>query len=500
MKVLLIGGGGREHALAWKLVRESPEVEIVAAPGNPGIATLGRCVAVSATDVDALVALAEAERPAFTLVGPEAPLALGIVDRFRARGLPIFGPTQAAARIETSKAFAKQLMLDAGVPTARATRHTDPADAKRAAHVLGAPVVVKASGLAAGKGVIVAQTLGEAEAAIDDMLVGHAFGAAGAEVLVEEFMQGEELSVFYLTDGYTALPLLPLQDHKRLLAGDAGPNTGGMGAYAPVTIAMAQVMGACAIDAIGAQAAAPAPPDAVAPVPAEDAARLRDASGGIAVAMMAMHSIVAPTLAALRAAGAPFTGLLYAGLMLTDDGLRVVEFNCRFGDPETEALMPLLDLNAFPLGMFMHWIAAGGRLPDPMAGHSITMSGTIVLTVRTDPDAPLEPRTVTPASVTTVLAAAGYPEKPRTGDVVTLPETLPDGVEIFHAGTARDAAGRLVTAGGRVLAVTAVADDFATAQARSRAVAESVEFEGKQFRADIGWREAARRSEAATSS
>ncbi|AHG91435.1 Phosphoribosylamine--glycine ligase [Gemmatirosa kalamazoonensis] len=421
MKVLLVGGGGREHALAWKLKRENPDTEIVAAPGNPGIATLGRCVNVSATDVDALVALAEQQRPAFTLVGPEAPLAAGLVDRFRARGLPAFGPTQDAAEIETSKAFAKRLMLDAGVPTARATRHTDPTDAKRAAAALGAPVVVKYSGLAAGKGVVVAHTMRDAERAIDDMLVGHVYGEA--EVLVEEFMEGEELSVFYLTDGHAALPLVPAQDHKRLHDGDEGPNTGGMGAYAPVSL---------------------------------------DAGD-------ALERIVLPTLGAMRDARRPFTGLLYAGLMLTADGPRVVEFNCRFGDPETQAVLPVMDALGLPLGELMLAIARGDRLPD--AGWTVATP---------------------PAAVTTVLAAHGYPEKPRTGDPIELPAQVPAGVEIFHAGTKRDADGRLVTAGGRVLAVTAVAPSFDDARATSRAVAESIRFDGRQMRRDIGWREAER--------
>ena len=220
MKVLLLGSGGREHALAWKLAQESPGIELVAAPGNPGIAELARCVPVAATDVERLVALAEHERPDFTIVGPEAPLSLGIVDRFQEAGLPIFGPTRRAAEIETSKAFAKRLMVDAGVPTAVAHRHTDAAAAKRSARDFGAPVVVKASGLAAGKGVIVCQTLDEADRAIDFMLRDEGFGAAGAEILVEEFMEGEELSVFAITDGVNVVPLVPAQDHKRLLDGD----------------------------------------------------------------------------------------------------------------------------------------------------------------------------------------------------------------------------------------------------------------------------------------
>ena len=434
MKILIVGGGGREHALAWKLRREDPSVEIVAAPGNPGIATLGRCVPVKATDVEGLVALAESERPDWTLVGPEAPLAAGIVDRFRERGLPIFGPTAAAAEIETSKAFAKQLMLDAGIPTARAELHTDAAAARAAARAFGAPVVVKASGLAAGKGVIVAPTLEEAERAIDFMLVEGGFGQAGAEVLVEEFMQGEEASLFFLTDGTRIAGFPPAQDHKRLEDHDRGPNTGGMGAYLPVG--------------------------------------LLEGEAAMPLTLEIVERIVEPTLRAMREVGRPFTGLLYVGLMLTPDGPRVVEFNCRFGDPETQAILPFVD--SMPVGAWMRAIAVGDGLP--------ALDGMVTTT-----DSDVQ------ASVTTVLAAAGYPDAPRTGDPIDLPEQLPEGVYLFHAGTALDSEGRLVTAGGRVLAVTAVAETFEDAQALSRATAAQVQFAGKHFRTDIGWREAARR-------
>jgi phosphoribosylamine--glycine ligase len=236
MKVLLVGGGGREHALAWRLAQDDPEVQLIAAPGNPGIAQLGECVAVAATDIDKLIELARQRRVDFTLVGPEAPLAAGIVDRFLAEKLPVFGPTKAAAEIETSKAFSKVLMREAGVPTARAILATESARAKGAVREFGTPVVVKASGLAAGKGVIVCESVDQADRAIDDMLVGGAFGVAGRQILIEEFMEGEELSVFAITDGRAAVMLVPAQDHKRLLENDAGPNTGGMGAYAPVGI------------------------------------------------------------------------------------------------------------------------------------------------------------------------------------------------------------------------------------------------------------------------
>jgi phosphoribosylamine--glycine ligase len=456
MKVLLIGGGGREHALAWKLRQDVPALDLVCAPGNPGIAALARCVAVAPTDVDALVALAEAERPDFTLVGPEGPLAAGIVDRFRARGLPIFGPTQAAAQLETSKAFAKRLMLDAGVPTAHATRHTDVDAARRAVRALGAPVVVKASGLAAGKGVVVAGTLDEADRAIDFMLRDEGFGAAGAEILVEEFMEGEELSVFYVTDGTTAIPLPPAQDHKRLRDGDAGPNTGGMGAYAPVSL-QEYWLGGWGDE------------------PPEEAREYAASAAGasFAVAAMAVPTIVEPTLAAMRERGTPFTGLLYAGLMLTAEGPKVVEFNCRFGDPETQAVLPLLDHAHFPIAELLAAVARGDALPALVS----------------------YPRPES-AAVTTVLAAAGYPDTPRTGDPITLPASLPAGVHVFHAGTARDRDGRLVTAGGRVLAVTAVADTFEQARQTSRTFAEQVHFDGRQFRSDIGGREVARRARA----
>jgi len=456
MKVLLIGGGGREHALAWKLKQEAADLELIAAPGNPGIAALARCVPVAATDVERLLALAEAEGVDLTVVGPEAPLALGVVDRFRARGLLIFGPTRAAAEIETSKAFAKQLMLDAGVPTAMAERHTEPGAARRAARTFGAPVVIKASGLAAGKGVIVCQTLDEADRAIDFMLRDEGFGAAGAEILVEEFMEGEELSVFYVTDGERAISLPPAQDHKRLLDGDRGPNTGGMGAYAPVSVAPLQPLHALF------------PPLATPPAVAGE-----PRPGWANIAVDVHERVIAPTLTALRERGTSFTGLLYAGLMLTRGGPKVVEFNCRFGDPETQAVLPLLDSAGAPLAMLLTAVARGERLPAGAAS--------------ADP---------TQASVTTVLAAAGYPDTPCTGDRIRLPQITDGRVHLFHAGTALNDRGELVTAGGRVLAVTAVADSFEHAQALSRQYAEQIEFDGKQFRTDIGWREVARRARA----
>jgi phosphoribosylamine--glycine ligase len=423
MKVLIVGGGGREHALAWKLSRDDPGLELIAAPGNPGIAASARCFP-GLEKLKDIAHLAEEEKVDLTIVGPEKPLEAGIVNLFQGRGLPIFGPSREAARIETSKRFAKELMIRAGIPTARAVQHSDAKEAKAALADFGSPVVIKASGLAGGKGVVVAQSTAEAERAIDAMLSDRVFGAAGREILIEEFMDGEEISLFAITDGQQALPLLAAQDHKRLLEGDFGPNTGGMGAYAPTSLAK---------------------PELVA---------------------QAMSEIVRPTLAAMRDAGSPFAGLLYTGLMVTQEGPKVVEFNCRFGDPETQALMPLMDSSLLEL---IAAVAGGGSLSRAKA-----------------PDwKPL-------SSVTTVVAAAGYPKEPRTGDTIHLPPPE-KGVEVFHAGTALNPwTNELVTAGGRVLSVTAVATSLIEAGEMSRSYAEQVSFKGKQLRRDIGWREVTR--------
>lgn len=428
MRVLIIGGGGREHAIAWKLKQEEPAVELLAAPGNPGIAELAECVNVGVLDLDALERLARDRAVDFTIVGPEAPLAAGIVDRFRAARLAIFGPTRAAAEIETSKAFAKRMMLEDDIPTARAEMHTKVAAARDAARRFGAPVVIKASGLASGKGVIVCDTIAEADRAIDDMLEGNRFGAAGAEVLIEEFMEGEELSVFAITDGVSFLVLPGLQDHKRLLDHDAGPNTGGMGAYVPVTLGLRHDR------------------------PVSDSGT-------------AARAIIGRTLRGLAARGRPFTGLLYAGLMMTKEGPKVVEFNCRFGDPETQALLPVLGGEHRLLDL-LRAVAVGDPFPSGLA----------------------ESRG---ACVTTVLAAANYPDAPRTGDPITL-AAAEDGIFVFHAGTARGSDGQLVTAGGRVVAVSALGETVAAAQQRSLDHARRIMFRGKQWRTDIGWREIAR--------
>ncbi len=425
MKILVIGSGGREHALVDTLARENTAVDLVAAPGNPGIAAQARCVAVSAGDPLAVTALAEREQADLVVIGPEAPLAAGVVDRLRQYRIPVFGPTQAAATVETSKAATKALMMAAGIPTAHAETHRDVAEAKAAVRSrFGAPVVIKASGLAAGKGVIVCQTEAEAFAAIDRILGDRTFGEAGTECLVESFMTGEELSLFAVTDGHDVLPMLGAQDHKRLLDGDEGPNTGGMGAYTPVSLAT--------------------------PVLLDDVT----------------ERIFLPTLHALRKQGTPFTGLLYAGLMLTPDGPKVVEFNCRFGDPETQAILPMLTSSLLDP---MLAVARGARIGNQPAFR--WRSG---------------------AAVTTVVASAGYPDAPTTGTPIELPEVDPSVARIYHAGTTRDAAGQLRTSGGRVVAVTGVGDTFAAARTASRDVATRVAFDGALMRRDIGWREAAR--------
>jgi phosphoribosylamine---glycine ligase len=436
MKLLLVGGGGREHALAWRITHEQPDVTLIAAPGNPGIAALATCVPIGAADVPALLALAQREQVDAVIVGPEAPLAAGLADHCIALGIPVFGPTAAAAQIETSKAFAKALMSDAGVPTGRASMHTTVASAKVAAREFGAPVVIKASGLAAGKGVVVAMTIAEADAAITSMLDDNIFGDAGAEVLVEEFMTGEELSLFVLTDGETAVPLPAAQDHKRVGEGDTGPNTGGMGAYCP------------------ADAGDPSftwHDDTLPP--------------GV---QHVLDIIVTPTLRAMRERGMPFKGLLYCGVMLTPTGPRVVEFNCRFGDPETQAVLPVLG-NASLLRVMLQ-IARGERI-DPVPVF--------------DPGDSF--------AVATVVAAEGYPSDPRTGDAITEPPyafAVPEEL-VFHAGTAiRD--GILVTNGGRVITATHIGVTLAYAQKFSSELAAEVKFKGAFFRRDIGWRALAR--------
>jgi phosphoribosylamine--glycine ligase len=427
LKILLVGSGGREHAIAAKLLEDDASIELIVAPGNAGIAEICDVIPVKVTDINGLAAFVERANIDLTVVGPEIPLEAGIVDLFRGNGRKIFGPTQSAARIETSKSFAKGVMREAAVPTASATLHSDIDEAKDALSRAGAPIVVKACGLAAGKGVVVAHSIEEAERAIEMMIGDRAFGDAGSEVLLEEFMEGEELSLFGITDGTNVMPLIGAQDHKRLLDDDLGPNTGGMGAYAPVSLASPELVNEI------------------------------------------VERIFHPTLTALRNRDATFTGLLYAGLMITDDGPKVVEFNCRFGDPEAQAILPLMKSSLLDLMLAV----ANGSLDG-------------VSEIEWD-DA---------FAVTTVLASPGYPDSPHVGDPIRLPAP-PRGIRIFHAGTKRGSAtGELLTSGGRVLAITGIGDSLAEAATCSREFAERVSFDGKQMRRDIGWRELDRHARA----
>jgi phosphoribosylamine--glycine ligase len=423
VKVLVVGGGGREHALAWKLAQSPRLTRLYAAPGNPGIAAHADCVPVRDTDLDELVALARRERVELAVIGPELPLSLGLRDRLSDAGVLVFGPSQAAARLESSKAFAKDLMARYGIPTARFRAFQDAAAARRFCRELGAPLVVKADGLAAGKGAMVCATLPEADAAIRLCLDEGAFGAAGRTVVVEEFMTGEEASFFVITDGASALPLPAAQDHKTIFDDDRGPNTGGMGAYSP------------------------------APVMDE------------AMTGRVMEEIVTPTLAAMAKEGAPYAGVLFVGLMIGPDGPRVVEFNCRFGDPECQAILPRLDEDIVPV---FEAVAFGRGLPASL-------------------------RWRREASVCVVLASPGYPGTPRAGlpiEGVEAAAALP-GVHVFHAGTARRD-GALLTAGGRVLGVQTLGGDIRAAIERAYDAVGRIRFEGMQFRHDIGRRALAR--------
>ncbi len=434
MNVLLVGSGGREDALAWR-IRRSPLVErLLAAPGNPGIARHATCVDVRADDLDGLMALAARERIDLTVVGPEAPLVAGLADRLEDRGLTVFGPRRQAAAIEGSKVFAKALMARHGIPTARFASFDDPAAARRFARELGAPLVVKTDGLAAGKGAIVCATLEEADRAIGECMERRAFGVAGATVVIEEFMTGEEASFFVVANGRDAVPLAAAQDHKTVFDDDRGPNTGGMGAYSPA--------------------------------PRVDAA-MRD---------RVMAEIVRPTIAALAKDAEPYRGVLYVGLMLTADGPKVVEFNCRFGDPECQAIVVRSGPDLVPLLL----AAARGADLDASARWATDWNAG----------------GAADAAVCVSVASGGYPGSYRTGLVIAGVERAEqhEGVRVFHAGTAmRD--GRLVTNGGRVLGVTAVAADLETAIARAYAAGGEITFEGMHYRRDIGRKAlAARRS------
>ena len=418
MKLLVIGSGGREHAIAWKLA-QSPRVQkVFVAPGNGGTATENGLENIEIASVPELISFAKKEQIHLTVVGPEAPLAAGIVDAFQEAGLKIFGPLRAAAQLEASKDFAKQFMVRHGLPTAKHATFTNAAQAKAYVHEQGAPVVIKADGLAAGKGVVVAATLGEAKAAIDLMLVENRLGDAGARVLVEEFLDGEEASFIVMADGTHALPLATSQDHKRLQDGDRGPNTGGMGAYSPAPVVTPQLH-----------------------------ARV-------------MREIIQPAIAGMAQDGTPYTGFLYAGLMIDEAGNpKTLEFNCRLGDPETQPIM--LRLKSDLLALVEH-----------------ALEGTLD---RATADWDRRP------ALGVVLAAAGYPEEPRKGDEIGgLPKPT-DECRVFHAGTKREGR-RVLTNGGRVLCVTALGDSLKVARTRAYEAAGSIRFEGMQFRKDIGHR------------
>ncbi|RRD90522.1 phosphoribosylamine--glycine ligase [Conchiformibius steedae] len=416
MKILLIGGGGREHALAWKLA-QSPKVSAVyVAPGNAGTAQENKLHNLPLSSHADLMDFCRRENIAFTVVGPEAPLAAGMVDDFRAAGLAIFGPTRAAAQLESSKDFAKSFMQRYGIPTA-AYQTFDNAEAARAyVRERGAPIVIKADGLAAGKGVVVAQTEAEACAAIDDMLLGNSMGSAGARVVIEDFLLGEEASFIVMCDGEHVLPMASSQDHKRLSDGDLGPNTGGMGAYSPAPVVTPEVH------------------------------------------RRVMDEIILPTVQGMKAEGHPFTGFLYAGLMIDAQGApRTIEFNCRFGDPETQPVMSRLDSDLAELIEN----ALNGNLNQATAQWNAQ------------------------TAVGVVLAAEGYPHSPRKGDVIHgLHAAEATGAKVFHAGTRTDG-DKILTDGGRVLCVVAVGDDVTQAQARTYQAVEKITFNGMQYRRDI---------------
>lgn len=422
MRLLVVGGGGREHAICWALRRENPDADLYCAPGNPGTSELADNLPIPADDIDRLADAADMRGIDLTIIGPEIPLALGLADRLRAEGHLVFGPSAAAAQLEASKAFSKEVMLAAGVPTAASRTFSEPGEALAYVGSHPEPLVVKASGLAGGKGAVVCTTRKEAAKAVRAMLETGQFGAAGRTVVIEAFLEGEEVSVLAVTDGRD-VELFPVaQDHKRLLEGDSGPNTGGMGAYSPVAIATPALL------------------------------------------QRVKREVLFPTLEQMDRMGSRFSGVLYAGLMIDPTGApSVVEFNCRLGDPEAQVVLPLLTGGLTDSLMSV----AGGRRPTSL---QIDRS----------------------AAVTTVLASRGYPERPERGAAIDLPDSFAPGITLFHAGTTLGRDGTLRVDGGRVLTITAVAASFTEAQRLSREAAEAVHYEGKIFRRDIGWREAAR--------
>jgi len=425
MRVLVVGSGGREHALCWAIAASPLCDRLYAAPGNPGIEELATCVPIGALEIDRLVEFARAESIDFVVVGPEAPLVAGLVDRLEAAGIAAFGPGAQAAALEGSKGFTKDLCAKYAIPTAAYRRFTEAAPAKTYVREQGAPIVVKADGLAAGKGVTVAMTVEEALAAIDEALLERRFGGAGAELVIEEFLDGEEASVFALVDGRHSLLLASAQDHKRVGDGDTGPNTGGMGAYSPAPC-----------------------------VTAEIEARVR-------------REIIEPTVKAMAAEGRPFKGVLYAGLMLTAEGPKLIEYNVRFGDPETQVLLPRLKSDLLP---------ALRASRDGVLGE-------------------FDLRWHDEAAVCVVMAAAGYPGEPRKGSEIRGLDTATAGdpdVILFHAGTRRDG-NRILADGGRVLDVVALGRDVAAARSRAYAAVDRIDWPEGFCRRDIGWRAVARR-------
>jgi phosphoribosylamine---glycine ligase len=418
MKVLVIGGGGREHALAWKISQNKAVSLTYVAPGNAGTATNPDMVNVPITNVDDLVQFAQNEKIALTVVGPEAPLSQGVVDAFRAKGLKIFGPTQAAAQLESSKDFSKAFMVRHHIPTAAYATFSDIKAAHDYIEKQGAPIVVKADGLAAGKGVVVAMTLDEAHAAVDMMLGDNTFGDAGARVVIEEFLTGEEASFMVMVDGKNILALATSQDHKRLLNADQGPNTGGMGAYSPAPVVTPEIHA------------------------------------------RAMREVIKPTVEGMAKDGIPYTGFLYAGLMISPNGeIKTLEFNCRMGDPETQPI--LMRLKSDLLGLLQH--AVNGTLDQAQAEWDRRFALGVV------------------------LASANYPGKLTLGDEITgLPKNL-ENAYVFHAGTTLND-NKVVTSGGRVLCVTALGETVKFAQKQAYKIIEDIQFEGAQYRTDIGYR------------
>ena len=428
MNVLIIGAGGREHALGWKTA-QNPNVETVfIAPGNAGTALEPKLenVNIGVEDIAGLVAFAQEKKIELTIVGPEAPLVIGVVDAFREVGLPIFGPTQGAAQLEGSKAFTKDFLARHDIPTGYYANFTEIDPAIAYVREQGAPIVVKADGLAAGKGVIVAMTLEEAEDAIKDMLAGNAFGEAGSRVVIEEFLEGEEASFIVMVDGSSVLPMATSQDHKRVGDKDTGPNTGGMGAYSPAPVVTPEIHNRI------------------------------------------LEEVIYPTVRGMDAEGAPYTGFLYAGLMIDADGTpKVIEYNCRFGDPETQPIMMRMESDLVELCL----MAIDEKLDEA--------------------ESKWDPR----ASIGVVLAAGGYPADYAKGDVISLPTSEVEGQKVFHAGTTNNEAGDVVTNGGRVLCATALGNTVSEAQERAYALTKQVSWNGMFHRNDIGYRAIAREQE-----